>query len=68
MSHKKQAAKNKLCTWGAHLDKFKESKKVKYWINYTLPDGKQRREAVGYSIEEARDAKGKNRRNSETLI
>ena len=35
--------------------------KIRYWINYRLPGGKQRREFVGYSIEEARDADGKRR-------
>jgi integrase len=43
------------------LVKAKRSKKVKYWINFRMPDGKQRRQAVGYSIEEARDADGKRR-------
>jgi len=65
--HKKQSAKNKKC-WnektkkgcGTDLDKAKRSKKVKYWIDYCV-NGKARREAVGYSIEEARDADGKRR-------
>jgi len=61
MCHKKQAVKNKLCQCGADFTKLKRSKKVKYWINYRLPNGKQRRESVGYSIEEARDADGKRR-------
>jgi integrase len=39
----------------------KRSKKVKYWITYRLPGGKQRREAIGFSIEETRDAEGKRR-------
>ncbi len=66
MCHKKQKVKNKLCTCGADLDKAKRAKKVRYWINYTMPDGKQRREPVAaagdpaaYSIEEARAAEGK---------
>ena len=46
---------------GLDLDKAKRSKKVKYWIQYRLPGGKQRKELVGYSIEEARDADGKRR-------
>jgi integrase len=41
------------------LVKAKRSNRVRYWINYTLPGGKQRREAVGFSIEEARTAEGK---------
>ena len=59
--HKKQAIKNKLCNCGADLDKAKRSKKVRYWITYRLPGGKQRRESIGYFIEEARDAEGKRR-------
>jgi len=46
---------------GLDLDKAKRSKKVKYWIQYRLPGGKQRKEYVGKSIEEARDADGKRR-------
>jgi integrase len=66
----KQAAKNKVCKCGADLDKAKRSKKVPYWINYRIPVGKdeegktiykQRREAIGKSIEKARDADGKRR-------
>ena len=43
------------------MDKLKRGQKVKFWINYRLPGGKQKREPVGYSIEEARDADGKRR-------
>jgi integrase len=39
----------------------KRSKKVRYWIVYRVPGGKQRWEPVGYSVEEARDAEGKRR-------
>ncbi len=63
---KKQSARNKVCTCGEDLVKAKRSKKVRYWINYRLPDGKQRREYVGsfkdlngYSIEDARKADSK---------
>jgi len=70
--HTKQNVKNKHCKGKikrnghvipcfGELDKMKRSKKVKYWISYYLPGGKQRREVVGYSIEEARDAEGKRR-------
>lgn len=52
--HKRQSAKNKRCKCGEDMDKLKRSKKVKYWITYRMPNGKQRRESVGYSIEEAR--------------
>jgi integrase len=60
--HKKQSVKNKLCSCGEDLVKAKRSKeKVRYWINYRMPGGKQKREAVGYSVEEAKDADGKRR-------
>jgi integrase len=59
--HRKQSVKNRLCSCGEDLVQLKRSKKVKYWITYRLPGGRQRREAVGYSIEEARDAEGKRR-------
>jgi integrase len=58
---KKQSIRNKNCICGGDLDRAKRSKKVKYWINYRLPGGKQRRELVGFSVEEARDAEGKRR-------
>jgi integrase len=61
MCRRKQATQNKFCSCGEDLDKAKRSKRVKYWIAYRLPGGKQRRELVGYSIEEARDAEGKRR-------
>ena len=57
---RKQKIKNKKCKCGQNLDKAKKAKKVKYWINYRLPDKTQRREAVSgkglspYSIEDAR--------------
>ncbi|MFC1824496.1 integrase [Thermodesulfobacteriota bacterium] len=64
--HQKQSVRNKLCSCGADLDKAKQSKKVKYWINYRLPNGKQKRESVssfeglnGFSIEAARTAESK---------
>lgn len=64
--HFKQAVKNKVCKCGENLDQAKKSKRVKYWISYRLPDGKQRRESVdsfddlnGYSIEDARKAESK---------
>jgi integrase len=58
---RKQAVKNKVCACGRELDKAKRSKKVRYWINYLMPNGKQRREPVGFSIEDARTAEGKRR-------
>jgi integrase len=59
--HKKQAVKNRQCDCGADLVKLKKAQKVRYWIQYRLPGGKQRKEYVGLSIEEARDAAGKRR-------
>jgi integrase len=59
MCHNKQATKNKVCSCGEDLDKAKRSKKVRYWIMYRVPGGKQRKEYVGYSVQEARDADGK---------
>ncbi len=59
--HKKQGVKNKLCNCGEDLVKLKKANRVKYWISYRLPGGKQRRELIGSSIEEARDADGKRR-------
>jgi len=64
--HKKQSVKNKQCKCGVELDKLKRSKKVKYWINYRMPDGKQRRESLSafedlnpFSIQDAKDALSK---------
>ena len=55
----KQKLTNKNCKCGEDLAKAKRSKRVKYHISYRLPNGKQRREVVGYSIEDARAAEGK---------
>jgi integrase len=44
---------------GHDLDRAKQSKRVRYWIDYKLPGGKQKRELVGKSINKARDADGK---------
>ena len=59
LCRKKQSVRNKSCMCGNNLDKAKRNKKVKFWISYRLPGGKQRREFVGYSVEEAKDAEGK---------
>ena len=58
--HTKQKVKNKVCKCGEDLDKAKRSKRVRYWINYVAA-GKQRRELIGFSIEEAKTADGKRR-------
>ena len=55
----KQSLKRKKCSCGADLDKFKRSGRIKYHIQYRLPGGKQRKELVGYSIEDAKAADGK---------
>jgi integrase len=61
--HMKQATKNKLCVkCGEDMDKAKRSKKVKYWIHYRLPGGKQKWELTGNSIEAARDEQNERRR------
>jgi hypothetical protein len=48
------------------MDKSKKAKKVRYWIAYRMPGGKQRKEAVGafkgldpYSIKDAKEALAK---------
>lgn len=48
------------------LDDAKKKKKVRYWISYRMPDGRQRRESVGalegldpYSITDAKEALAK---------
>ena len=71
--HIKQSTAKKKCTGkikgvpcGVDLDKAKKGKKVRYWINYYMPDGKQRRESVGsfegldaYSVTDAKEALSK---------
>jgi integrase len=58
---RKQSTHNKLCKkCGENLDQAKKSQKVNYWISYYIGN-KQRREKIGYSIAEARDAEGKRR-------
>lgn len=59
--HRKQSVHNKLCKGcGDKIDRQKRNGKVRFWIAYQL-DGKQRKEFVGTSIDEARDADGKRR-------
>lgn len=60
--HRKQSNRNKKCSFcEINLDNLKRANKVRYWIDYRVPGTGQRREAVGFSIEEARDAEGKRR-------
>lgn len=58
---KKQSVRNRLCACGEDLVKAKKAERVQYWIDYYIPGGKRRRESVGFSIEEARNAIGKRR-------
>ena len=64
--HTKQSKRNKICSCGENLDKAKRSKRVLYWIDYRLPDGKQKREPLSkfddldpYSIVDAQKALAK---------
>jgi len=66
LCHKKQSVKNKKCSCELDLDEAKRKKKVRYWISYRLPDGRQRRESVGalegldpHSITDAKEALAK---------
>lgn len=57
---RKQGRDNDFClSCGKDMEKAKRSQNVRYWISYYLPGGKQRRELVGTSIKEARQAEGK---------
>ena len=62
---RRQSVRNKACKCGEDLDKAKKSQRVRYWITYRLPGGKQRREPVSgeelspYSIESAREMHSK---------
>lgn len=55
----KQSLKKIECKCGVNLVSKKKQGKIKYWIQYRLPGGKQRKEFVGYSIEDAKTADGK---------
>jgi integrase len=66
--HHKLARKRKVCKCGQSMDKAKKAQKVKYWINYKLPNGRYSRENInsfedlnGYSIEDAEAALAKRR-------
>ena len=67
---RKQSVKNKVCSGksgcGEDLDKAKRSKRVKYWIQYRMPGGKQRKESLTrfddldpYSIDDAKALEAK---------
>jgi integrase len=58
----RQSVKKKVCQkCGQDMDKAKKARQVTYWISYRLPNGKQKQEAVGESIDDARAADGKKR-------
>ena len=67
--HRRQSSRSKLCLskggkgCGADLEKARKSGKIKYWIAYRLPGGKQRFEKLtgdnASSIEYAKDADSK---------
>jgi len=59
--HKRQAVKNRHCSCETDLVREKQRQKVRYWLVNRLPNGKQRWEPVGLSIEEARASEGKRR-------
>ena len=58
---KKQSLRNRLCVCGANLVKAKRSERVRYWISYRLPGGKQVRkiEGSGFSLKDTMAAEGK---------
>ena len=57
--HKKQSNRNRICGCEEDLVKAKRSERVNYWINYRLPNGRQRREPVGKKLSDAQAADGK---------
>ncbi len=57
---RRQAVKKRECQiCGANLTNYKKSGKIRYWIYYRLPGGKQRTEFVSNNFEEAKAADGK---------
>ena len=78
--HKRQTVKSKRCRskngkgCGADLEKAKRSGKVRYWIAYRLPGGKQRSEKItgenACSIEYAKaaDAKRKVQKSENRIL
>ena len=66
LCHKKQGTENQTCSCGGWLIKRQGGKQVRnpktrYWIKFRLPNGTQRKEYVGTSIDVARDADSKRR-------
>ena len=61
--HKKQSLHNRLCSCGEDLVRAKRSERIRYWMSYRLPGGRQVRkvEGSGYSLKDAIAAEGKTR-------
>ena len=61
--HKKQSLHNRLCSCGEDLVRAKRSERVRYWMSYRLPGGRQVRkvEGSGYSLKDTIAAEGKTR-------
>lgn len=59
--HKKQSLRNRLCPCGEDLVRAKRSERVRYWMSYRLPGGKQVRkiEGSGFSLKDTIAAEGK---------
>lgn len=64
--HRKLATKNKMCRCGGDMDAAKKLKRVRYWVSYRLPNGRQRKESISkfegvdpYSITDAREVESK---------
>ena len=59
--HKKQSLRNRLCPCGEDLVKAKRSERVRFWMSYRLPGGKQVRkiEGSGFSLKDTMAAEGK---------
>jgi integrase len=59
--HKKQSLRNRLCACGEDIVKAKRSERVRYWMSYRLPGGKQVRkiEGSGFSLTDTIAAEGK---------
>jgi hypothetical protein len=55
--HRTQSLKNKkCCKCENNLDTAKRSNQIKYYVDYFLSSGKRKRDFIGFSIKEAKDA------------
>ena len=55
---KKQSLRNRVCYCGENLSKARKSDRVKYYVSYRLPNGKQRREKVTVESDDGIDKNG----------